>query len=186
MSSLQEQLLKAGVADKKKLKKIKHEQRQQKAQQPKGQAKGQPRLSAAQLAAQEAAEQANAEKVARDRALNKERQAAAETKALRAQVAQMIAVNRIDDGKGDTPYQFSDGQQIHKLYVTKQQHQALSQGQLAVAKSNKSYSVIPAKAAEKIQQREAAAIVSLHERKQQLAADDDPYADYEIPDDFDW
>ena len=81
MSSLQDQLLKAGMVDEKKAKKIKKDKRKQARQTPKGQT--------VVNEARELAKQAQAEKSARDREINRQQQAVAERKAIAAQIRQL-------------------------------------------------------------------------------------------------
>ena len=177
--TLQEQLLKAGLIDQKKAKAVNAEQRKQKKQQPKGHDLVDETKVAAQKAMQEKAE--------RDRELNRQRQAEAEQKALKAQVKQIIETNAQDFARGETPYQFADGKLIKKIYVSDQQHDHLSRGLLAIAKLGESYFVIPAKIAHKIEERDASAIVALHQGKASDQAEgDDFYAAYTIPDDLMW
>lgn len=181
MASLQEQLLKAGIIDEKKAKQAKKEQRKAAKQN-----KGQTQPDEAKLAAA----RAQAEKAERDRALNRERQAAAEQKAIQAQIVQLITTNRIDRGQGDIAYQFVDGKKIKKIYVTAALQAQLTRGQVAVVGLGQGYELVPAAVAEKISQRNPASVLVLHDRQLQStdasADEDDPYADYQIPDDLMW
>lgn len=178
MASLQEQLLQAGLIDKKKAKQAKQEKRKQAKQLPKG--------SAPQDKTKEQALQALAEKAAKDKALNREQQALAEKKAIQAQIIQLITSNRIDRKDGDIAYQFSDGKKIKKLYVTTMLQEQLSRGLIAICKLDEGYELVPAKIAEKIKQRDETAIVLLNVIDKHAVEEDDPYADYQIPDDLMW
>lgn len=178
MASLQDQLLNAGVVDDKKAKKIKREARKAQKSQPKGQAQVD--------AAKEQARLAREEKAAKDRALNKERQHAAEEKAIAAQVIQLIKMNRIDRGAGDVAYQFADGAKIKKIYVTPKLQNDLVAGRIAIAKLDGGYELLPSAAAEKIRQRDEAVIVVLNVNDGAPVDEDDPYAAYQVPDDLMW
>ena len=178
MASLQDQLLNAGIVDEKKAKKLKQEKRKQARQQP----KGKPRVDETRQQAQ----QALAEKAERDRESNRRQQAEAERKAILAQVIQLVTLNRIAREGGDLGYQFADGRKIKKLYVTAQQQAQLSAGQLAIARLDEGYELVPAAVAEKIRQRCDQTIVLLNSRADDTAAEDDPYAEYQIPDDLIW
>lgn len=179
MASLQEQLMKAGLADEKKARAIRSEKRKQRKQQPKG---------AAQVnEAEERARKARQEQAERDRQLNLERQKEAEKKAIQAQIRQLIETNRLDRSRGETSYQFVDGKKIKKILVDDTMTDQLSRGRLAVVFVDERYEVVPEPVARKIQERDEAAVVVLHERAQQADQDeDDPYAGYEIPDDLMW
>ena len=178
MASLQDQLLKAGIVDKKKAKQIKQEQRKEARSRPKGQVQVDEN--------KEQAKRALAEKTQRDRQLNKQQQDEAEKKAIQAQIIQLIKMNRVDRQKGDVAYQFTDGTKIKKMYLTRQLQNDLIKGRLAIAKLAGSYELLPAPAAEKIMQRDAQVIVLLNRNDKVEVDEDDPYADYQIPDDLMW
>jgi uncharacterized protein len=178
MPSLQDQLLKAGLADEKKAKAIKSEKRKKRKQQPKGTAE----ISETEIRARQARE----EKAEKDRQLNLERQKEADKKAIQAQIRQLIETNRIERSGGETAYQFVDNKKIKKLYVTETMADQLARGRLAVVLLNGSYEVVAEGVARKIMERDESAVVALHERQEDDLGDDDPYAGYEIPDDLMW
>ena len=178
MASLQDQLLKAGIVDKKKAKKIKLTKHSQAKKQPKGHV----HIDENKVLA----EKALAERIAKDKAMNKEKQEKAEQKAIQAQIIQLIKSNAIDCKKGELSYQFTDGKVIAKIYVTEQLKKQLSNGIIAIAKLNESYEMVPAVVAEKISQRDSAIIVLLNDNVKTEIDEDDPYADYQIPDDLMW
>ena len=178
MSSLQEQLLKSGVVDKKKAKYIEQEKRKQKKKMPKGEA---------QL--NEGAEEAIAnrhEKVARDRELSRQLNEKAERKAVAAQIKQLIEVNRVDRNDGEIAYQFTDGKKINKIYVTALLQTQLSNGLIAIIKLGDKYELVPSPVAEKIAQRDESRIILQNQASNDSGDEDDSYADYHIPDDLMW
>lgn len=178
MASLQEQLMKAGLADEKKAREIRNAKKKQRKQQPKG--------TAPVNEAEERARKAREEKAERDRQLNLERQQQAEKKAIQAQIRQLIETNRLDRSKGETSYQFVDGKKIKKIAVDDLMVDQLSRGRLAVIRLGEHYDVVPEKVARKIMERDEAAVIVLHDRQQDDSEEDDPYAGYEIPDDLMW
>ena len=178
MASLQDQLLNAGIVDKKKAKKIKQEQRKEARSRPKGQVQVDEN--------KEQAKRALTEKTQRDQQLNKQQQDEADKKAIQAQITQLIKMNRIARKQGDVAYQFTDGTKIKKLYLTQQLQNDLIKGRLAIAKLGGSYELLPSQAAEKIMQRDAQVIVLLNRNESVELDEDDPYADYQIPDDLMW
>lgn len=178
MASLQDQLLKAGLADEKKAKTIRSEKRKQRKQQPKG---------AVQVSeAETRARQAREEKAERDRQLNLERQQAAEKKAIQAQIRQLVETNRLDRSRGETSYQFVHDKKIKKIFVDEKMVDQLSRGRLAIVYVNDSYEIVAEGVARKVMERDESAVVVLHDRKTDDAGEDDPYAGYEIPDDLMW
>jgi len=177
-TSLQEQLLKAGLVDQKKVKQAKKDKRKTDKQQ---------RHSKTSVVdeTKQAARQALKDKAERDRQLNEERNQRAERRAVIAQIKQLIDMNKIARGEGDMPYNFVDNKKVKKLYVTEDQHRLLSKGQLAIAIFQKSYELIPAPVAHKIAERDASC-VSIVNDSNAIEDAEDEYADYKIPDDLMW
>lgn len=178
MASLQDQLLKAGVVDKKKAKKIAKEKRQQAKQTPKGHQQ--------HNEAREQAIKARQEKADHDRELSKQQNEKAERKAIAAQIKQLIDVNRIDRRDSDIAYQFTDGKKIKKLYVTSLLQTQLINGQIAIVKFNDDYELVPKAIADKICERDGSHVLVLNDMNNDIPEEDDPYADYKIPDDLMW
>jgi len=180
-NSLFEQLKKTGLVDDKKAKKAKHSQYKNKKQKSK---KGAPtQIDEATLLAQKTL----AEKVERDRQLNQEKKAEAEHKAIAAQIKQLIETNRIEDGGGDVIYNFTDANVVKHLYISQQAHTHLIAGRLAIAKLGDAYELVPVPVAEKIIQRDKRCIILCEPAtKTTELPENDPYADYKIPDDLMW
>ncbi|MEN8168811.1 MAG: DUF2058 domain-containing protein [Pseudomonadota bacterium] len=176
--SLQDQLLKAGLIDQKKAKKIEKTKHKQVKQKQKNKIET---VDEAKVAAQ----QAQTEKVERDRQLNQQRKDEAERKALTAQVRQLIEMNRQSTDKGDIAYSFTDGSLVKNLYVTEAQQKQLSNGRLCIIKLDAQYELIPTLVAEKIQQRDESTQI-LSNQPTEIPDEDDPYADFEVPDDLMW
>lgn len=178
-NTLLDQLKKTGLIDEKKAQKAQQEKhrktKQQKGKRPKQQSKN-----------QLLAKQAQAEKVARDRKLNEQRKQAAEKKAIAAQIKQIVTKNRVEVGAGTIVFNFIDENQVHRLNVTEKQQDQLATGQLAIIKLKKSYEIVPAEAAEKVILRDPACVVVFNITASAENDQDDPYADYKVPDDLIW
>ena len=150
--------------------------------------KGQPVVSETR----QLAKQAQAERSARDREINRQREAAAKQKAIAAQIKQLIEVNRINRQGGETAYQFTDAKKIKKIYVSDLLHRQLSRGLIAVVKLNEQYELVPSAVADKIKQRDETVVILQNQptKGEQGTLDepdeDDYYADYKIPDDLMW
>ncbi|HEB28577.1 MAG TPA: DUF2058 domain-containing protein [Porticoccus sp.] len=134
----------------------------------------------------ELAKKALAEKTARDREINRQREAEAELKAIAAQIRQLIEVNRIDRQGGETAYQFTDGTKIKKIYVSPLLHNQLSKGLIAVVRLNDQYELVPTMVADKISQRDENIVLVQNQASKGEIDEDDYYADYKIPDDLMW
>ena len=176
--SLQDQLLKAGLVDNKQANKIKKNKLKQTKQKQKNKIEAR---DEAKLAAQ----RAQTEKAERDRQLNRQRKAEAERKAIAAQVRQLIEMNRQSRDGGDIDYSFTDGTLIKRIAVTGTQLKQLSNGSLCIVKLDEQYELIPTLVAEKIQQRDGHTQI-LSNPATETPDEDDPYADFQVPDDLMW
>jgi uncharacterized protein len=179
-NSLIDQLKKTGLVDKKKAHKAKHDQYKNKKQKTK---KG----SVAQLdEAKLLAQKAQSEKVERDRQINLQKKQEAERKAIAAQIIQLIETNRIADRDGEIVYNFTDNKVVKRLFVSEQIYKHLMSGKLVIAKLGEGYELVPKPVAEKIKQRDVDCIINNDHSLEPEADEDDPYADYKIPDDLIW
>lgn len=178
--SLQDQLLKAGLVDKKKAQKaqkVKHEQAKLKRKNKIE------TVDEARLAAQKA----QAEKVERDRQLNLQRKQEAEQRAITAQIRQLIEMNRQEKGKGDITYNFTDGSKVTHIYVDERQQRQLGNGHLAIVRLDSHYEIVPSAVSEKIALRDESYLVYCNKGKTEAVVDeDDPYAEFQVPDDLMW
>ena len=179
-NSLFDQLKKSGLVDKNKAQQVKHSQYKNNKQKSKKGAAAE--LDDAKLLAQKA----HAEKVERDRQLNQQRKEEAERRAIAAQIKQLIETNRIEDRDGEIVYNFTDANVVKRIHVSEQVHKHLSSGRLAIAKLGERYELVPAPVAEKIKQRDEQCIITSEHSAEPELDEDDPYADYKIPDDLMW
>ena len=174
--SLKNQLLKAGLTDKQSVRNSRMKKQATKPKKERGQ------LSKSALAAQET----QRHKARKDKQLNRQKQLEAERKAELAQVKQLIELSKIERVDAEQAYSFNHQGQIKTIYVTVKQQQQLANTQIAiVATVYGSFELVPLLVAKKIAQRDATSIVASNETSD-VSADDDPYADYEIPDDLMW
>ncbi|WP_018981456.1 DUF2058 domain-containing protein [Salinimonas chungwhensis] len=182
MASLQDQLLKAGLADKSSARQARQEKR--KKQKLKNKNKQQ-----VEDENKQAAQQAIEEKKARDRALNEEQQKAREERSIVAQVRQLITINSQPKGKDDVVLNFTDDNVVKRLRVSETVRTQVTQGRLAVVKLDEEYHLVPMPVADKIAERDESSVIyraDVLENESQSAAEDDWYAEYEIPDDLTW
>jgi len=168
--TLQEQMLKAGLVTSKKMAKVQRTAKKSRAQ---------------VREAREAVEENKKAQIERDKQLSEQQKQAALSKEYKAQVKQLIEMNRIDISRGDIGFNFTDNNLIKKIVVDK-----LTQAQLislVVDNSGVSeYAIIPASVADKIAQRDANSIVLNSALSQEEQDEDDPYADFKVPDDLMW
>ncbi|MBC1184261.1 MULTISPECIES: DUF2058 domain-containing protein [Kluyvera] len=175
--TLQEQMLKAGLVSSKKVAKV-----QRTAKKSRVQARE----------AREAVEENKKAQLERDKLLSEQQKQAVLSKEYKAQVKQLIEMNRVMPGRGDISFNFTDGSIIKKITVDKLTQTQLINGRLAIARlatqsnGESEYAIIPAVVAEKIAQRDASSIVLHSALSQEVQDEDDPYADFKIPDDLMW
>lgn len=178
MASLQEQFLKAGLVDKKKVKQANQEKSQQKKIERRT---GTQTVDEVRLAALET-QRKNAE---RARELNAQRDAAATQKAIMAQIVQMVQQNRQSKGGGDIAYNFTHDNKIKRLYVSAAVQAHLVAGRLVIVCQGESVELLPKVIADKIAERDSSLVVRVNKTSTEIDADD-PYAAYQIPDDLMW
>ena len=130
-------------------------------------------------------QQARDEQAARDRELNRQLYETAKEKEVQGQIRQIIKQNLIEV-EGEFSFHFVDNKKIKKLYVSKQIVKGLSNGKMAIVKQDEQYAVVPAKAARQIQDRKAESLILLNSSEIKELDPDDPYAEFPIPDDFEW
>lgn len=178
MVSLQEQLLKAGLVDKNKVKQANHDKvKQKKVERRTGtQSVDETRQAALELQRQ------NAE---RAREFNAQRDAAARQKAIEAQIAQLVKNNRQDKGKGDVAYNFTHASKIERIYVSPAVQGHLVAGRLVIVCQGGSTELVPRVIADKIAERDPSLVVRVN-KKSTVVEEDDPYAAFQIPDDLMW
>ena len=178
MVSLQDQLLKAGLVDKNKVKLANQDKSKQKKVERRT---GTQSVDEARLAALET-QRKNAE---RARELNAQRDAAARQKAILAQIAQMVQQNRQAKGNGDIAYNYTWNNKIERLYVSAAVQGHLMAGRLVIVRQGDAAELVPRVIADKIAERDASLVVRVNKKSSEIE-EDDPYAAYKIPDDLMW
>ncbi|MDC8757951.1 DUF2058 domain-containing protein [Janthinobacterium fluminis] len=178
MVSLQEQFLKAGLVDKNKVKLANQDKSKQKKVERRT---GTQSVDEARVAALET-QRKNAE---RARELNAQRDAAANQKAIVAQIAQMVEKNRQSKGAGDIAYNFTHDNKIERLYVSAAVQAHLVAGRLVIVCLGGVSELVPRVIADKIAERDPALVVRV-KQSSAVVEEDDPYAAFQIPDDLMW
>lgn len=169
--SLKDQMLKAGLVSQKKHKKASKSSKKSRD------------LAREVKASVESNKQQQVEKA---RSLNQMNNEQAQQKAIKAQVKQLVSMNKIDINNGDIKYNFTHDNVIKHLYVKEDIRKQLLAGVLAIAETDSQYVVIPASVANKIQQRDQQTVVHMQTDTQESVDEDDPYADFVVPDDLMW
>ena len=175
--TLQEQMLKAGLVTSKKVAKVQRTAKKSRVQ--------------AREARAAVAENKQSQ-LERDKLLSEQQKLATLSKEYKAQVKQLIEMNRLSIAKGNIVFNFTDNNLIKQITVDKLTQAQLTNGRLAIARlttdanGDSVYAIIPTSVADKIAQRDATSIVFNSELTQEAQDEDDPYADFKIPDDLMW
>jgi uncharacterized protein YaiL (DUF2058 family) len=174
MVSLAEQLLKAGLVDKNKVKLANQDKSKQKKVERRT---GEQSVDEVKLAAQEI-QRKNAE-------LNLQRDAAANQKAIAAQITQMVNKNRQNKGNGDIAYHYTHNGKVERMYVSAAVQGHLMAGRLVIVVQNGATELVPRVVADKIAERDPTMVVRVN-KTVAAVEEDDPYAAFVIPDDLMW
>ncbi|NQZ49259.1 MAG: DUF2058 domain-containing protein [Moritella sp.] len=179
MASLQDQLLKAGLGDEKKAKKIRKERNKKNKAVRKNQESADTSLQDEIKAKKDAQAQLDAER-------NKAIQDKIELKSEHGKVKQMIQQLHITDFGGELSFNYVLDKKVKTLSVDQPSYNALTKGQIGLCVlEGKSY-VMPGIAIDKIRAVDEAYVLVLNENTATEVEDDDPYADFQIPDDLMW
>src|SRR5690554_2928732 len=178
MVSLQEQLLKAGLTDKKKAKRVHQDKSQKKKVERRT---GQQSVDEARMATLEAQQK----KVERTRELNAQRDAAAKQKAILAQIVQMVQQSRQSKGVGDIAYNFTYGTKIERIFISAAVMDQLTAGNLVIVRLGEATELVPRVVADKIAERDPSIVVRVNKTTNEID-ENDPYAAYQVPDDLMW
>ena len=176
--SLQDQLRQAGLANQKQVVKARKAKNTKEKMQRKG--------VAVTDEAADLVKQREAEKLAKDRALNDAKNKAAEERAIQAQIQQMVTLNAIE-GRGDVEYGFEYNGKSRNILITNELRKALINGVLSIVGTSETESIVPRKVAQKIAERDESWVLLMNNKNDgESTPADDEYAGYEVPDDLMW
>jgi len=183
MASLQEQLLKAGLTTKQKARQANADKRKKNKQKRSGvqhEASLQEQVKA-DLASKQI------EKTAKDAALNAEKKQQLVAKEQHLRIKQILEHHQLKGVNGEAEYNYTINKVIKKLYVDQTTLKALVNGRLALCGWDDITYIVTSETAAKLAQLDASVILVQNDKtnNEQLDADD-PYADYQIPDDLMW
>lgn len=170
--TLAEQMLKAGLVNQKKVKKT---------------AKSSKKSRALKKEIKEATEQAKLNKQQKDNELNQQQKNEQYQKEIFAQIKQLIKTNAQNREDGEETYQFNHDGKIKTIYLTEKLKKDVIDGRLAIVSiEDDLYELIPVIVATKIAQRDEKYIVLINDKSLDIIDEDDPYAEFQIPDDLMW
>lgn len=190
--SFKDQLLQLGLVDKKKVEEVKKQQHKAKKKKGKQRTKN-TAVDENVLLAKQAAEK----KKERARKLNKERDAKLQKRAEEAQIKQLLDTNKIEKDENGIAYRFNVSGKIHRVFVTKAVLDDIVAGRLGIVErldAEDRFEVVPKSVVEKIKKLNHNIYINLVTNDSIAQGDtsgdtndeDDPYADYKVPDDLMW
>jgi uncharacterized protein YaiL (DUF2058 family) len=179
--SLRDQLLAAGLGNKKQARQAENQQKQQQHQQ----AKNRQLRAEQEKRAAEARAKAQAEKAARDAELNRKRQENQDRKERWAQIKQLIEQHRLPKPESEEYFNFIDRGKVRRITAENALREKLVAGTIAIVRCEGKYDLVLPEIAERIRERDERAVVKLNAEEAQ-PAEDDPYKEYVVPDDLMW
>ncbi len=183
MASLQDQLLKAGLTTKQKARQANSDKRKTSKQKRSG--------VKVDASLQEQVKQelalAKQEKLARDSALNLEKKQALLAKEQQLRILQILQHHQITKVNGEAEYNYTFNNKIKKLFVDAVTHKALVNGRLALCGIDETTYIVTAETAEKVASLDKNVILVQNTKvADEVTSEDDPYAEFQIPDDLMW
>jgi uncharacterized protein YaiL (DUF2058 family) len=183
MASLQDQLLKAGLSTKQKARQANSDKRKKNKQKRSGveiEASLQETIKQDLILTQQ-------DKQAKDQALNEEKKQQREKKEQKLRIQQILQHHQIKNCHGETEYNYTFDSKIKKLYLDTVTHRALVNGRLALCGQDEVTYIVTSETAGKLAELDSSVILLQNEKIQsEQIEEDDPYADYQIPDDLMW
>ncbi|MEI6897677.1 MAG: DUF2058 domain-containing protein [Psychromonas sp.] len=180
MASLQEQLMKSGLINKQKAQQAQTEKRRKAKQKKK---KGTLEISQAQYAVNAKKEQQKKQDLQKNKAV----QISLDERASHGKLIQMIAQHCEKNYQGEIDYHFTYAAKVKRIAINETTQRNLVNGLLAICVLNDEFYLINKEATEKLTKIDASVLVALHEKVDVEALDeDDPYAEFTIPDDLVW
>lgn len=183
MASLQDQLLKAGLSTKQKARQANSDKRKKNKQKRSGVTVD----ASMQEQVKKELELAKQEKLARDTALNNEKKAALASKEQQLRIIQILQHHQITNVNGEAEYNYTFDSKIKKLFIDDVTHKALVNGRLALCGVEEKTYIVTAETAEKVASLDEQVILVQNTKVlEEVSDEDDPYAEFQIPDDLMW
>lgn len=183
MASLQEQLLQAGLTTKQKARQANTDKRKKNKQKRSGVSVEE---SLQEKVKQDVAAE-KAEKKLRDDALNAQKKEALAQKEQSLRILQILEHHQLKNCAGETEYNYTFGAKIKKLALDAITHKSLVNGRLALCGLNDVTYIVTSETAAKLADLDETVLLVQNDRnEEELLVEDDPYADFQIPDDLMW
>ena len=180
MTSLQDQLLQAGLINKQKAKQAQTEKRKKFKQKKK---KGTVNVSLVQKAILEQQSQQKTDDLNKNKRIQEELSERSD----HGKLIQMIAQHCEKEYQGEIDYHFNYQNKVKRIAINASTKAALTSGRLAICALNDAFYLINREASEKLKAIDESVLVAVHE-KPTVESDhsDDFYAEFAVPDDISW
>ncbi|MBL4899214.1 MAG: DUF2058 domain-containing protein [Colwellia sp.] len=183
MASLQDQLLKAGLTTKQKTRQANADKRKKNKQKRSGVQHD----ASLQEQVQQDLAKAKADKQTKDNALNEQKQLQLADKERVLRIKQILTHHQIKNVAGDHEYNYTFKTLIKKLPLDAVTYKALVNGRLALCGLNEVTYLVTRETAEKLSELDKSVVLVQNAQVlDEQVNEDDPYADYQIPDDLMW
>ncbi|MEO7773380.1 MAG: DUF2058 domain-containing protein [Steroidobacteraceae bacterium] len=170
--SLRDQLIQAGFVSSKQAKQAEQQKRQQ-ARRP-------------QNAPPKSTPPAAAAKAARDKDLNRQRQQQREHGARLAEIRQIVEQNRLPVVASEDYFNFVHKNKVRRIAVDAGLRERITGGTLFIVRYGKFYALVTPEIAARVRERNVDSIVNLDAPPAAPGAENDPYAQFKVPDDLYW
>ncbi len=183
MASLQDQLLKAGLTTKQKTRQANVDKRKKNKQKRSGVQHG----ASLQEQVQQDLAKAKTDKQSKDNTLNELKQQQLADKEQFLRIKQILTHHQIKNVGGDNDYNYTFDTTIKKLPLDAVTHKALVNGRLALCGLDNVTYLVTRETAEKLSELDNSIVLVQNDKARDEKVDvNDPYADYQIPDDLMW
>jgi len=183
MASLQDQLLKAGLTTKQKTRQANVDKRKKNKQKRSGVQHG----ASLQEQVQQDLAKSKTDKQTKDNALNELKQLQLADKEQLLRIKQILTHHQIKNVSGDNNYNYTFNTTIKKLPLDAVTHKALVNGRLALCGLDNVTYLVTRETADKLSELDKNVVLVQNDKALDEQVDeDDPYADYQIPDDMMW
>jgi uncharacterized protein YaiL (DUF2058 family) len=183
MASLQDQLLKAGLTTKQKARQANSDQRKKNKQKRSGVEHG----ATLQEQVKQDLVKSKEEKKAKDNAINDQKKQALADKEQLLRIKQILIHHQLKNVAGDNEYNYTFNNKIKKLPLDNPTYAALVNGRLSLCGLEETTYIVTRETADKLAALDASVILVQNEKViDEKIDEDDPYADYQIPDDLMW
>ena len=183
MASLQDQLLKAGLTTKQKARQANTDKRKKNKQKRSG---VKVEASIQEQVQQDLVKQ-KSDKQAKDTKLNADKQQALAEKETHQRMLQILTHHQLTGVNGEVEFNYTFDKRVKKLYVDALTHRALVNGRLSLCGLDEVTYIVTSETADKLATITPDVILLKNEKVEQEESDeDDPYAEFQIPDDLMW